>query len=484
MAARGGNDAGVAVGPGRPWARVDALRLGRRAKRGERAAFAEIYRRHHQELYRYCLAIVRDRDDAEDALQATMAAALRALPGERRELAVRPWLFRVAHNESVSILRGRRERDPDVAAIADASASQETEVATRERLRGLVADLGELPDRQRSAIVMRELNGLTYAEIGTALSCGDAAARQAVYEARTALREREEGREMECERVRAAISDRDGRRLRSRRIRAHLRDCDGCRGFAASITRRQSDLQALCPPLPAAVAGTVLSGLLGGGAAGIGASGGAGAGAAGVAGGGLAASAAVKGGTIAATVAIAAGAAEIGGVMPDLPGSPGGDAERVDTRSAGGDSAAAVTDPAAAEQPLTAGAVGGGREREGDTGGSGAPRDEGRGRGGGSEARGGAPSATGGGLGGSAGGGSGGSPASNGGGTANAPGQTGTAPGGGRATAPGQTGTAPGGGAADPGRAGAAGNSDSPPGQTGETPTPDGGSSRGGNSSK
>jgi RNA polymerase sigma factor (sigma-70 family) len=505
MAARGGNDADVAAGPGRPWAGVDAPRLGRRAKRGERDAFAEIFRRHHQELYRYCLAIVRDRDDAEDALQATMAAALRSLPGEERELAVRPWLFRVAHNESVSILRGRRERDPDVAAIADPSPSQEAEVATRERLRGLVADLGELPDRQRSALVMRELSGLSHAEIGAALSCGEAAARQAVYEARTALREREEGREMECERVRAAISDRDGRRLRSRRMRAHLRDCDGCRGFAASIGRRRSDLQMLCPPLPAAAAGTVLSGLLGGGAAGIGGAGAAGAAAG--AGGGLAASAAVKGGTIVAAMAIAAGAAEVGGVMPDLPGSLGGDAGRADTRSAEDGSDSAVGDPAAAEQPLSAGAASGGRELGGDAGGESAPGDEGRERGDDSEARGGAPGAGGGGRdgpanpGGSTGGAGGGSPPSSaggggraaapgqtgtspGGGTATAPGQTGTAPGGGRATAPGQTGLAPGGSAANPDHAGAGGNSGSAPGRTGETPAPNGGSSRGGNSSK
>ena len=61
-------------------------------------------------------------------------------------------------------------------------------------------------------------------------------ARQAVYEARTSLRDREEGRAMECEHVRKAISDRDGRRLRGRKLRAHLNGCDGCRGFAASIS--------------------------------------------------------------------------------------------------------------------------------------------------------------------------------------------------------------------------------------------------------
>ena len=61
-------------------------RLMRLAADGNRPAFAEIYRRYHQELYRYCLAILRSPEDATDALQSTMTNALRSLPGERRQL--------------------------------------------------------------------------------------------------------------------------------------------------------------------------------------------------------------------------------------------------------------------------------------------------------------------------------------------------------------------------------------------------------------
>src|SRR3954452_18136885 len=96
------------IKPAKPIGIPHGIRLGRRAARGDRSAFEEIFERHHQELYRYCLAIVRDRDDAEDALQMTMAAALRSLPGDDREIDVRPWLFRVAHNESISLLRRRQ----------------------------------------------------------------------------------------------------------------------------------------------------------------------------------------------------------------------------------------------------------------------------------------------------------------------------------------------------------------------------------------
>ena len=90
-------------------------------------------------------------------------------PGEERRIALRPWLYRVAHNEAVTILRQRagvvdsdRVPDPTVAGA-------DSEAEARERLRDLVADLDQLPERQRGALVMRELSGLTYAEIATAL---------------------------------------------------------------------------------------------------------------------------------------------------------------------------------------------------------------------------------------------------------------------------------------------------------------------------
>jgi DNA-directed RNA polymerase specialized sigma24 family protein len=87
-------------------------RLARRAAEGDGQAFAALYQRHHQALYRYCRGILGNAEDAADALQNTMMAALRALPGERREIHVKPWLFRIAHNESISLLR--RPHQPPV----------------------------------------------------------------------------------------------------------------------------------------------------------------------------------------------------------------------------------------------------------------------------------------------------------------------------------------------------------------------------------
>ena len=242
-------------------------RLAKRAVAGDRRAYGALFKRYHQPLYRYCRAILTKPEDAEDAVQATMVKALRALPGEEREIAIKPWLYRVAHNESVSILRGRRETvDLDAVAVG-ASPTVETTTEMRERIRTLVSDLATLPERQRATLVMRELNDLSYDEIAAVMGMGSAAARQAVYEARTALLEMADGREMECANVRQAISGYDRRVLRGRKIRAHLRGCDGCRNFDTAIAERRATLAALAPPLAAPAALALLHGVLGAGSA-------------------------------------------------------------------------------------------------------------------------------------------------------------------------------------------------------------------------
>jgi RNA polymerase sigma factor (sigma-70 family) len=317
-------------------------RLGRLAAQGDAAAFEAIFRRHGQDLYRYCLAILRDAEEAQDALQSTMAAALRSLPHDQREIPLRPWLYRVAHNEAVSILR-RRTPVVDPATAPESSVpGADTSAEARERLRGLVADLETLPERQRGALVMRELSDLTYAEIAEALGASEPAARQVVYEARVALRELEEGREMECEEAQRALSARDGRLLRGRRLRSHLRSCERCGDFRAAIEQRRSDLEALCPPLPAAAASGLLATLLSGtGSGGGGAVAGSAAtfGAAttgpgiGAAGTTMAAAAGVKGAALAGALAIGAGAAGMTGVV-DTPWTPERDRnEPADARS-------------------------------------------------------------------------------------------------------------------------------------------------------
>src|SRR5690242_1864980 len=119
-------------------------RLRSRAARGDAAVFAAVYERHHQALYRYCRSLLRDDQDAQDALQSTMTKAFAALQKEERDFDLRPWLFRIAHNEAITLLRQRR----GTATLEDGAPAEgaiEDRVAAREELRLLRADLADLP---------------------------------------------------------------------------------------------------------------------------------------------------------------------------------------------------------------------------------------------------------------------------------------------------------------------------------------------------
>jgi RNA polymerase sigma factor (sigma-70 family) len=234
-----------------------------RAARGD---FAAVYESHQQALYRYCRSILRHEHDAQDALQNTMARAFAALEGEERDFEVRPWLFRIAHNEAISILRRRRETD-ELDDSAQDVGDLEDHVASREELRLLRLDLDDLPERQRAALVLRELSGFSHAEIGVVLDLSPSAVKQTIFEARNALFVCQEGREMDCDAVRRMLSDGDGRVLRGRGVRAHLRTCRGCRRFRGELERRPQALRMLAPPLPVGAGAALLAQIFGTGTA-------------------------------------------------------------------------------------------------------------------------------------------------------------------------------------------------------------------------
>ncbi len=246
--------------------------IARRAAGGNPQAFAALFERYHQDLYRYCAAILGSGEDAHDAVQNTMLKVLRALPGETRNMKLKPWLYRIAHNEAIDLIRARRNTEPIEVEAQAGHGGPDEEVEARDRIRRLLADIGELPTRQRGALVMREMGGLSYGQIGDALQTSPEVARQTLYEARLSLRQMSEGREMPCEETRRAISDDDGRVLRRRDIRAHLTHCESCRGFRGEIAERRRDFAAVAP-LPAAASAAILHGLLGSGAASSGAGG-------------------------------------------------------------------------------------------------------------------------------------------------------------------------------------------------------------------
>lgn len=343
-------------------------RLAQRAAGGDQGAFEEIYDRYHQDLYRFCLAMVGNSPDAQDALQNTMVKVLRSLPGEKRQIKLKPWLYRIARNEAVEILRRRRdstELEPEQMPVAAVTETAET----RERLRTLLADLEQLPERQRAALVMRELSGLDFDQIGIAFGSSAAVARQTLYEARLSLRQLDAGREMRCAEVMQELSDADGRVTRRREIQAHLRTCADCRTFRDDIGKRHEDLAALAP-LPIAASAGLLKGVLGSGASasaagGLGGAVGAGAGKA------IATSALIKGAaTVVVVGAVGASAADRSGLIDvPLPGRGNEPAAQQASPGSGQRGGAAVAAENLLQSPSSQGggpAHGGDGERTGD----------------------------------------------------------------------------------------------------------------------
>jgi RNA polymerase sigma factor (sigma-70 family) len=238
-------------------------RLARRASKGDQRAIATIFERYQQELYRFCLGLLGEPQDAQDALQNTMVKVLRALPGEEREISLRPWLYRIAHNEAIELRRGSHPTQALDGYLVDGQSSVTERVEQREQLEWLLKDLADLPERQRAVLVMRELSGLDFAEIGAALDTSGAVVRQSLYEARRNLEQMDHGRSMKCEAVARVLSDADRRITRRRDIRAHLRDCPDCRRFQDAIGRREGVLSGI-PPIPAAAAAGIAQALSGG----------------------------------------------------------------------------------------------------------------------------------------------------------------------------------------------------------------------------
>ena len=163
-------------------------RLARMVESGSETAFAAIYGRYAPVLHGYCRSLLRDEEEAGDALQNAMLKALQAMRRAGRTGPLRPWLFRIAHNESISIRRARTRRPEPLeeSMVAGADDAFRRAVA-REQLAALLADMENLTEHQRGALVMRELGGLSYDEISQALDTTPLAARQAVFVARKRL---------------------------------------------------------------------------------------------------------------------------------------------------------------------------------------------------------------------------------------------------------------------------------------------------------
>jgi RNA polymerase sigma factor (sigma-70 family) len=154
---------------------------------GYDAAFEEIVRRYRRPLDRFAAAIVGGR--SEDVTQDAFSKALPALRSSETQIDLRPWLYRIVRNTALNDLRGRAPAAAELSEMLPGGRSAAAEVEAREELRDLMDRLQALPEPQRAALVMRELEGLGHDEIAAALGVSGGAARQVIYRARAALRD-------------------------------------------------------------------------------------------------------------------------------------------------------------------------------------------------------------------------------------------------------------------------------------------------------
>jgi RNA polymerase sigma factor (sigma-70 family) len=154
---------------------------------GYDAAFEEIVRRYRRPLDRFAAAIVGGR--SEDVTQDAFSKALLALRGTEATIDLRPWLYRIVRNTALNDLRDRAPIAEELDEATPGGRSAAAEAESRQEMRDLMDRLQALPEPQRAALVMRELEGLSHEEIAAALGVSGGAARQAIFRARAALRD-------------------------------------------------------------------------------------------------------------------------------------------------------------------------------------------------------------------------------------------------------------------------------------------------------
>ncbi len=282
---------------------------------GHDDAFRVIHDRYRQRLFAYTRQMLPGRQDAEDALQDIFVRAYAGLRANDRELALRAWLYRVAHNRCIDELRRPALPPPEVMELLRSPANDPiTEADQRESLRRLIADVRRLPDQQRSALLMRELGGMSYADMAGALGVTVPAVKSLLVRARLALGQALEARDTACSEIREELIGAHDRGLRpNATARRHMRDCAGCREFRHDLRGVSRRFAAIVPTLgPIGVLANML-GLGGGG---------------GAAGGALAAGAAGGTGTAAVSVgALGAGATHVATLLAAAVVTAGGAAE-------------------------------------------------------------------------------------------------------------------------------------------------------------
>jgi RNA polymerase sigma factor (sigma-70 family) len=282
-------------------------------RRGHHGAFEAMVQRYQPRLLAFCRHMLGSQEDAEDVLQEVFAAAFNAICADERHINARPWLYRIARNRCLNHLRRPQPAGQDSMDVFEREGGVTTAdtVHKREEFRHIVADVQGLPETQRTALLLREIDALSYDQIAETMETTVPSIKSLLVRARVSLAEAAEARLLTCDEVRLELGQvAEGIAKSSPPVRRHMRSCDRCRAFRVELRRTSRALASIYPIGPLVILKKLSLTKLGlGGAAGGAAASGAGVGAAGS--GGLVGGAASAAGGITAGGAFSAGVGTI-----------------------------------------------------------------------------------------------------------------------------------------------------------------------------
>ncbi len=220
------------------------------ARAGNPGAFEAIVDRYQGRLLGFCRQMLGSTEDAEDVLQEVFVNAYRAMLADEREINLRPWLYRIARNRCLNHLRkptADAQESMDMVPTVEAASTAE-KVHNREEFRQLLTDVGKLPETQRSALLLREMDAMSYEEIAQAMETSVPSVKSLLVRARISLAEASQARQLTCGEVRIDLAEAaEGLRKLSGPVRRHVRDCEECADFRSQLRSNDKVLAALVP---------------------------------------------------------------------------------------------------------------------------------------------------------------------------------------------------------------------------------------------
>src|SRR5258705_396432 len=205
--------------------------------------------------------MLTSREDAEDVLQEVFAAAFNAMLADDREINVRPWLYRIARNRSLNHLRRTQAVGMDSMDVhlSEGGLTTADKVHKREEFRLLIADVQDLPETQRTALLLREIDALSYDQIADVMETTVPSVKSLLVRARVSLAEAAEARLLSCDEVRLELGQAaEGPQRTTAPVRAPVRVSGGAQPATTPAARdatpaaKQVEAKASATPTPSA----------------------------------------------------------------------------------------------------------------------------------------------------------------------------------------------------------------------------------------